>query len=195
MENSGLHGVYGRSAFTHSTSTVSSFESRFKSPLSITSSIDYESSRTSEDSSIGGARRVYHEFLVHKASRPMSNGYPPGARRSFTEPIVPMRLSYGYGHGFGGEWRAQSTLISPPQRMGPSNAMGNGFQNSWWVVGNTLGEGFKKLPEEILLVILGELRNSHLAVGSLSCATCWMRDCCNLGLSCKKWWRAARSVL
>jgi hypothetical protein len=59
----------------------------------------------------------------------------------------------------------------------------------------TPGEGFKKLPEEILLVVLEELKKLHLDVGSLSCSTCWMRDLTNLGLSCKKWWGAARSVL
>lgn len=59
----------------------------------------------------------------------------------------------------------------------------------------TPGEGFKKLPEEILLVILAELKKSHLEVGSLSCSTCWMRDLTHLGLSCKKWWSAARAVL
>ena len=35
----------------------------------------------------------------------------------------------------------------------------------------------------------------HLEVGSLSCATCWMRDLINLGLSCKKWWDAAKCAL
>lgn len=58
-----------------------------------------------------------------------------------------------------------------------------------------MGDGFLKLPEEILLVILRELKKSHLKVGSLSCATCWMRDLHSLGLSNKKWWSAARVLL
>lgn len=57
------------------------------------------------------------------------------------------------------------------------------------------GEALKKLPEEILQVILGELKKSHLGSGSLSCATCMMRDLVNLGLSCKKWRGAAQIAL
>jgi hypothetical protein len=51
------------------------------------------------------------------------------------------------------------------------------------------------MPEEILLVILAELKKLHLDAGSLSCSTCWMRDLVNMSFSCKKMWRAARCAL
>jgi hypothetical protein len=57
------------------------------------------------------------------------------------------------------------------------------------------GEAFKKLPEEILQVILAELQKSHLKPGSTSCSTCCIRDFVNLGLSCTKWWGAVSVIL
>ena len=118
----------------------------------------------------------------------VSNG-----RRSFVEPIVP---AYA---GYGAEARAREqtqTALTTPQRWsrGPSSTA-NFSSFGMKYKPRTPGEGFKKLPEEILLAILGELKKSHLEVGSLSCSTCWMRDLTNLGLSCRKWWGAARTTL
>lgn len=55
-------------------------------------------------------------------------------------------------------------------------------------------EIFDKLPREVLNVIIGHLRNSHLHRSS-SCATCWMRDCCSIALSNSKLLKASRDVL
>ncbi|KAL6403239.1 hypothetical protein AUP68_12577 [Ilyonectria robusta] len=41
-------------------------------------------------------------------------------------------------------------------------------------------EMFAKLPAEVLGLIMSKLRDLHLTPGSESCATCWMRDVCNL---------------
>ena len=171
-----------------SITTRSSFESRHKSPLSISSSIDYESSRTSEESSFSDAKSN-NELL---ASRPP---IPPTAfpGKRFAEPIAPAYARYGAG----GEGRKQvQTTLMTPQRMGKVGSTSPTSPTfGLKYVKRSPGEGFKKLPEEILLVVLAELKKLHLNVGSLSCATCWMRDLTNLSLSCRKWWGAARCLL
>jgi hypothetical protein len=179
--------LYPRPISSASSSTTrTSFESRHKSPLSISSSIDYESSRTSEDSSFSDSKSN-HEFLASRA--PMTAF--PGKR--FAEPVVPAYSRYGAG----GEGRRQvpKTLMTPQRlgRVGPQSPTSPTFGLKY--TRRTPGEGFKKLPEEILLVVLAELKKLHLEVGSLSCATCWMRDLINLGQSCRKWWGAARCLL
>ncbi|KAB5581048.1 hypothetical protein GE09DRAFT_1084692 [Coniochaeta sp. 2T2.1] len=57
------------------------------------------------------------------------------------------------------------------------------------------GEIFAALPGEVLELILEELKKLHLQPGSDSCATCWMRDCCSLALSARKWAKFARTAL
>jgi hypothetical protein len=167
-------------------SSRSSFESRRRSPLSASSSIDYQSSRSSVDSSYSANAKK--DMLGLRASM------PPGAltngRRSYTEPIVPAYARYGAGGN--GRQQIQTNLMTPQQlARGPPSPTYTGVQYK----ARTPGEGFKKLPEEILLVILGEVKKSHLEVGSLSCSTCWMRDLTNLALSCRKWWSAAKCAL
>ena len=168
------------------TSSRSSFESRHKSPLSIASSADYgyESSRTSEDSYLSRTT-IENEFLASDAT------FPPvltsEAKRALVEAIPPYARCGAGGHG-----RQQRQMpLNPPRRM----AMGPTQSNFGYRPPSIPGETFKKLPEEILLVILGELKKSHLEPGSLSCATCLNRDLVNLGLSCQKWWGPAKIVL
>ncbi|KUJ07547.1 uncharacterized protein LY89DRAFT_631101 [Mollisia scopiformis] len=174
------------SSITSRSSFESRFESRTKSPLSITSSIDYGSSRTSFDSTYSEASSKDGLTVSRPAIRPMAH---PGARRMVTEPIVPTLGK----HGAGGEDGQQVRTLMTPQRLANGN-------NSYSAYGmrytqRTPGDGFKKLPKEILLVILTQLKKVHLDVGSLSCSTCCMRDLTNLGLSCKKWWGAAQIAL
>ena len=57
------------------------------------------------------------------------------------------------------------------------------------------GELFAALPGEVLELILEHLKALHLAPGSTSCATCWMRDCCSVALSARKWLKYARVAL
>lgn len=57
------------------------------------------------------------------------------------------------------------------------------------------GELFAMLPGEVLEIIMEELKQAHLAPGSGSCATCWMRDACNVAVSCRKWYKYARAAL
>jgi hypothetical protein len=169
-------------------SSRSSFESRHKSPLSISSTVDSESSRTSVDSAYSNTDST-NAFLV--SQRPVPLGAFKDGRRSFVEPIIPMRR---YGAGGDGRQQGHTTLMTP-QRLSsfPRSSEKQDFGVRY--TARKPGECFKKLPEEILLVILGELKKSHLEVGSLSCATCWMRDLISLGLSCRKWWSAARFML
>jgi hypothetical protein len=170
-----------------STTSRSSFESRQKSPLSISSSIDYESSRTSIDSSYSNSN-VKNEFLSSRST--MAPAPFPHGKRIVSEPLPPMYARYGAGGE--GRQQMQPTLQTPLRlrRMPPSPTS---FGKK--VTLRIPGEGFKKLPEEILLVVLAELKKLHLDETSLSCSTCWMRDLTNLGLICKKWWGAAKSVL
>ena len=60
---------------------------------------------------------------------------------------------------------------------------------------NKPGDGWRKLPEEVLVLILSMLRETHLQPGSNSCATCYMRDMTNLALSCKKWMNISQPFL
>lgn len=55
-------------------------------------------------------------------------------------------------------------------------------------------ELFNKLPNEVLDMIMGHLRNLHLE-NSNSCATCWMRDCCSIAMSNRGWLKAARDAM
>ncbi|KAL2259545.1 hypothetical protein VTK26DRAFT_6759 [Humicola hyalothermophila] len=57
------------------------------------------------------------------------------------------------------------------------------------------GELFAALPGEVLELILEELRKLHLQPGSSSCATCWMRDCCSVAASARKFLQYAREAL
>ncbi|KAL1869727.1 hypothetical protein VTK73DRAFT_2935 [Phialemonium thermophilum] len=57
------------------------------------------------------------------------------------------------------------------------------------------GELFAALPGEVLELILEELKRLHLRPGSRSCATCWMRDCCSIAVSSRKWLKFARTAL
>jgi hypothetical protein len=189
MEPPRLYSPQRPSSSGSSITTRSSFESRNKSPLSISSSIDYESSRTSSDSSYSNSNGK-RDFL---ASRPANTPIPTLAgRRLVTEPIVPTFARYGAG-GEGRQQMKPTTLMMPSKlSKGPSSPTS---PKRRIYAPRIPGEGFKKLPEEILLVVLAELKKSHLGTGSLSCSTCWMRDLTNLGLSCKKWWRASRIAL
>ncbi|KAK4153557.1 hypothetical protein C8A00DRAFT_33718 [Chaetomidium leptoderma] len=57
------------------------------------------------------------------------------------------------------------------------------------------GELFAALPGEVLELILDELRKLHLQPKSSSCATCWMRDCCSVAVSARKFLKYAREAL
>jgi hypothetical protein len=62
---------------------------------------------------------------------------------------------------------------------------------------NAPGEAFRKLPKELLMLIVDQLRTLHLDGGVVgeTCATCWMRDVCNLSLTSRKWAAAAKPKL
>ncbi|KAK1829462.1 hypothetical protein QBC39DRAFT_356615 [Podospora conica] len=57
------------------------------------------------------------------------------------------------------------------------------------------GELFSLLPGDVLELILQELRRLHTRLGSDSCETCWMRDCCAVALSGRKFVKYAREAL
>ncbi|KAK7420474.1 hypothetical protein QQZ08_010390 [Neonectria magnoliae] len=56
-------------------------------------------------------------------------------------------------------------------------------------------EMFAILPGEVLGLILAKLRDLHLVSGNDSCATCWMRDVCNVSVASRKWYKTARIAL
>ncbi|KAB8291357.1 hypothetical protein EYC80_010038 [Monilinia laxa] len=157
-----------------SAGSASTFYSRPRSPLSTSSSIDDISSMVSDISSV--SNNSYNKSVsrssYHGPTRSQTDpNYP---RYSFEpRPLVQMQTALLENTSLGQDPTSWTKILSRPSE----------------------GEGFLKLPEEILLVILRELKKSHLKVGSLSCATCWMRDLHSLGLSNKKWWSAARVIL
>lgn len=56
-------------------------------------------------------------------------------------------------------------------------------------------EQFMKLPVAVLELILDALKGLHLDGASDSCATCWMRDLCNVAVASRKWTKHARDAL
>ncbi|KAM6531422.1 hypothetical protein FSOLCH5_000891 [Fusarium solani] len=56
-------------------------------------------------------------------------------------------------------------------------------------------ELFSMLPVEVLSVILEKLRELHVGYKSGSCATCWMRDVCNMCVVSRKWYGPAQEAL
>ena len=54
---------------------------------------------------------------------------------------------------------------------------------------------FAALPDQVLDLILDELKHSHLDESSGSCATCWMRDACSMCLCCREWRRCSQAAL
>lgn len=54
---------------------------------------------------------------------------------------------------------------------------------------------FASLPSEVLGLIVDNLKDLHFQPKSFSCATCWMRDLCNLSLASRKWYKVARIAL
>lgn len=160
------------STVASSVTSRSSFESRFRSPLSNTSSIDYSSSRTSEDFS----------HSIPTKGQFLTTDVPVLIRKTSIETIAKR-------YGAGREGRQQHSTL-PKMGSGPARQ-----RAPKKIIMRIPGEGFKKLPREILQVILAELKKIHLGPGSTSCSTCWMRDLVNLGMVCTKWWGAVRAVL
>ncbi|KAF4996227.1 hypothetical protein FDECE_12528 [Fusarium decemcellulare] len=56
-------------------------------------------------------------------------------------------------------------------------------------------ELFSTLPVEVLSLILEKLRELHVEYKSGSCATCWMRDVCNVCVASRKWYGPAQTAL
>ncbi|KAI9171515.1 hypothetical protein HJFPF1_01000 [Paramyrothecium foliicola] len=56
-------------------------------------------------------------------------------------------------------------------------------------------EMFAALPGEVLEIILEKVKQLHLGAGSTSCATCWMRDLCNICLASRKCAEFSRAAL
>ncbi|KAK9780870.1 putative F-box domain-containing protein [Seiridium cardinale] len=57
------------------------------------------------------------------------------------------------------------------------------------------GELFAAIPDEVLDLIMGNLRMLHMAESSFSCATCMMRDLCSVALGSKRLLKVARDAL
>ncbi|CAG8955403.1 hypothetical protein HYFRA_00010267 [Hymenoscyphus fraxineus] len=162
-----------RPASSSSISTRSSFESRQKSPLSATSSVDHDLDSISPASSISNSTDALHSSMAQNGQ---FRGY-------FNDPFPK------YGEG-------KRQLMTPPKLSSgsaPSSPTTITFRKSYQP--RIVGEGFRKLPEEILFHVLKELKASHLGPASLSCSTCYMRDLVAVGASCRKWWNVARILL
>ncbi|KAH6648341.1 hypothetical protein BKA67DRAFT_522036 [Truncatella angustata] len=57
------------------------------------------------------------------------------------------------------------------------------------------GEQFAAMPDEVLDLIMSNLRKLHMAEGSFSCATCMMRDLCSVASSSRRLLKVARDAL
>ncbi|PQE28186.1 F-box domain protein [Rutstroemia sp. NJR-2017a WRK4] len=171
-----------RTARPASSGSASAYESRSRSPLSTSASVDDVSSLVNDISSWaqGGSSRSEGRKSIHGAS-----GW--ASKRSYTDPVVPIHNRYELEKE--GRPPVPTTLLAPQRLRQEPKTWTNFVPHEYW------GDGFQKLPQEVLLVILRELRKLHVHDGSLSCATCCMRDLHNLGLSSRKWWNAVQVVL
>ncbi|TAQ88777.1 hypothetical protein B7494_g2868, partial [Chlorociboria aeruginascens] len=170
------------SSTTTITSGRPSWDSRQKSPLSITTSMNYISNRRGVDSSISAMSN----------ERPVSAG--GNAKQPFAEIVqVPRSGSRRYT----GPGRQKPPLIDliPSQNPGSSPISPTSPMSPQKSTAQSTSDSFRELPEEILLVVLAALKMEHLSAGSTSCATCYTRDLVALALSCRKWWCAVRSIL
>jgi hypothetical protein len=97
-----------------------------------------------------------------------------------------------------GEPRIPETMVRPKPQPHPRQAL---FSHPWKPIRRIhrrewkTDELFSSLPAEVLELVLHELRQSHVNANSMSCATCWMRDCCSLALANRKWSKLAREAL
>ncbi|KAG9235131.1 hypothetical protein BJ875DRAFT_529881 [Amylocarpus encephaloides] len=165
-----------RAASSGSISTRSSFESRTKSVLSISSTDGPGSSRTSLSSTVSFSPEELLARVPGTVIRPRQS--------HVKDPSVPR-----YGQGEPGR------PLMTPRRLARGPVSPNALDFPRRFRPRVPGEGFRKLPEEILYGILAELKHSHLEVASLSCSTCYARDLISIGASCKKWWNVARAVM
>lgn len=148
-------------------------------------------------SSLNGSETTWRSSLEAQVDRRMSWGANSTARSSqtsfesdffFETPIKTRRPSVASRNA---SWDGKSqasmrpkTLLRPQPLSSPARLK------------NQPGEVFKKLPKEVLDVILKELRKLHLwEKGSQTCATCWMRDACSLVLVSRKWAASATPIL
>jgi hypothetical protein len=57
------------------------------------------------------------------------------------------------------------------------------------------GEQMAALPDEVLDMIMSEVKNAHLNDRSTSCATCMMRDLCSVAMSSRRLLKIGRHAL
>lgn len=87
-------------------------------------------------------------------------------------------------------WATANQLLN--RRPSTAGSVASSRPSSRGLAANEL---FSTLPEEVLHVIVENLKDLHLAAESDSCATCWMRDLCNLSVTTRRWNKIARSAL
>ncbi|KAH8808141.1 hypothetical protein F5884DRAFT_821574 [Xylogone sp. PMI_703] len=197
-----------------SSSRSSSFGSRHKSPLSISSSVTYDSTTTTTTPTPTPAVQDASSYFPARNNQSHNNNNNPNRNRPNNhtqDAFTPIYYQYAPPPSPTGRDAANAnanagqhippkitTLRLPPRlSSAPGSPTARAFNTTAkrYVPPRMPGDGFKKLPEEILLVILGELRRLHLGPGSLSCATCCMRDLFNVSLVCWKWWAAVKVAL
>ncbi|KAI0160971.1 hypothetical protein GGR52DRAFT_576383 [Hypoxylon sp. FL1284] len=159
-------------------------------------------------------RRSFFGAYPEEAQRPTS--LPPAMRSNYAQ-IDTRRPSYSSfrtasssASSIGSSIRTNDTfdaiLASPASSRTSVDSWNSGPrrpENGWqrpapikqYRRRRNTGELFAALPEEVLGLIMGELKELHLQPGSTSCATCMMRDLCNVAASSRKLLRVARVAL
>ncbi|KAG9247608.1 hypothetical protein BJ878DRAFT_491977 [Calycina marina] len=189
----------GRRALSQASSR-SSWESRNTGPLSTSSSsLEHDFESVSSRASRASSSTPPKAFQASRTSMPPKRPNNYFDRRASAEVVgsAPHNASWArFGAGGQARQQVQNPYSASAQRM---SIMGPPSSKAPLKVKNYMpripGEGFRNMPDEILVVMLQELKKSHLGVGSLSCATCWMRDLLSVGLSSKKWWSVAKVAL
>jgi hypothetical protein len=107
---------------------------------------------------------------------PVRNGPPPRPPQAFGPPSLRPRSS-SWGSTSPGAQAATTWRLKPYRAPRVSSEL------------------IMVLPDEVLDLIMAELKKLHLDEGRESCATCWMRDMCSLSLVSRKWLGPARTAL
>jgi hypothetical protein len=143
-----------------------------------TGSINTSMSRDSFQSRISYESRARSSSWSSQASQMSQTSY------NSTEPSPSPSPTPSPSHTHSSSPRRQSHYVF--QRPAPIKA---------WRMKKPPGEIFASLPGAVLEVILAQLKKLHLGRGCESCATCWMRDVCNISLTSRKWAKVARTAL
>ncbi|ELR04766.1 hypothetical protein VC83_01191 [Pseudogymnoascus destructans] len=136
-----------------------------------------------------------------KTSMDTQNAASSSPKRStFARSDLPRKSSLGYGYnessnGYGNVQKMGTGGLLRPQKLRPQRLnIFDAFDNTSDYYSES---ALRRLPEEIILLIVAELRTVHLDADEKkrTCPTCYMRDVCSLTLANRQFMGPAKKVM